>query len=203
MRDLMTCSEREEVDEEIYQERSALQVEEDDEEEDLNRIKEESRRRIQAILEKYKTKPLQQQQPKLVDEENVAESVGAANVKLDTDGQGEGSGTNPLGEGSMTKRIMLLEENRISFHSDDELIFDGVKDHSSQVAEMIGLGSDAEFWQAGVIGKMRALMAEDSISMHNNSFLLDVDPDIELSDINPLPLLWKRSDFHYLLQQTD
>lgn len=45
---------------------------------------------------------------------------------------------------------MLLEENQISFHSDDELIFDGVKDHSRQVAEMIGLGSDAEFWQAGV-----------------------------------------------------
>ncbi|KAI3730570.1 hypothetical protein L1987_61741 [Smallanthus sonchifolius] len=88
---------REEVDEDVYQERSALQVEEDDEEEDLNRIKEESRRRIQAILEKYKTKPLQQQQqPKLVDEakEDVEESVGAANVKLDTDGQGEGSDTN-------------------------------------------------------------------------------------------------------------
>ncbi|KAK1437708.1 hypothetical protein QVD17_03504 [Tagetes erecta] len=55
-----------------------------------------------------------------------------------------------LSSGSMTKRLMLLEENQISFHSDDELIFDGVKDHSRQVAEMIGLGSDTEFWQAGV-----------------------------------------------------
>nr|XP_043608065.1 probable methyltransferase PMT5 [Erigeron canadensis] len=55
-----------------------------------------------------------------------------------------------LSSGSMTKRLMLLEENQISFNSDDGLIFDGVKDHSRQVAEMIGLGSDAEFWQAGV-----------------------------------------------------
>lgn len=45
---------------------------------------------------------------------------------------------------------MLLEENQISFHSDDGLLFDGVKDHSRQVAEMIGLGTDAEFHQAGV-----------------------------------------------------
>uniref|UniRef100_A0A251VKG6 Uncharacterized protein n=1 Tax=Helianthus annuus TaxID=4232 RepID=A0A251VKG6_HELAN len=39
---------REEVDEEAYQDKSALQVEEDDEEEDLNRIKEESRRRYSS-----------------------------------------------------------------------------------------------------------------------------------------------------------
>nr|KAJ0219202.1 hypothetical protein LSAT_V11C300122740 [Lactuca sativa] len=55
-----------------------------------------------------------------------------------------------LSSGSMTKRLMLLEENQISFHSDDGLLFDGVKDHSRQVAEMIGLGTDAEFHQAGV-----------------------------------------------------
>ncbi|KAK1416154.1 hypothetical protein QVD17_31942 [Tagetes erecta] len=90
---------RDEVDEEIYEEKSALQMEEDEEEDDLNRIKEESRRRRQAILEKYKTKPLQQQkQPsQLVDEakKNVEESEGAAKVKLGTlDGQGEGSDTN-------------------------------------------------------------------------------------------------------------
>ena len=48
-------------------------------------------------------------------------------------------------------RLMLLEENQISFDSDDGF----VKDHSRQIAEMIGLGSDAEFWQAGVsIGPM-------------------------------------------------
>ncbi|KAI3733756.1 hypothetical protein L6452_13212 [Arctium lappa] len=55
-----------------------------------------------------------------------------------------------LSSGSMTKRLMLMEENQISFHSDDGLMFDGVKDYSHQVAEMIGLGSDAEFYQAGV-----------------------------------------------------
>ncbi|KVH97717.1 putative S-adenosyl-L-methionine-dependent methyltransferase [Cynara cardunculus var. scolymus] len=55
-----------------------------------------------------------------------------------------------LSSGSMTKRLMLLEENQISFHSDDGLIFDGVKEYSHQIAEMIGLSSDAEFLQAGV-----------------------------------------------------
>ncbi|BAT99121.1 hypothetical protein VIGAN_10050600 [Vigna angularis var. angularis] len=51
-----------------------------------------------------------------------------------------------LSSGSMTKRLMLLEENQIAFRSED----DGVKDHSRQIAEMIGLGSDNEFPQAGV-----------------------------------------------------
>ncbi|XP_048318394.2 probable methyltransferase PMT5 [Ziziphus jujuba] len=55
-----------------------------------------------------------------------------------------------LSSGSMTKRLMLLEENQIAFHSEDGLIFDGVKDYSRQIAEMIGLGSESEFRQAGV-----------------------------------------------------
>ncbi|XP_065860556.1 probable methyltransferase PMT5 [Euphorbia lathyris] len=55
-----------------------------------------------------------------------------------------------LSSGSMTKRLMLLEENQIAFHSEHGLIFDGVKDYTRQVAEMIGLGSDSEFLQAGV-----------------------------------------------------
>ncbi|XP_042498779.1 probable methyltransferase PMT5 [Macadamia integrifolia] len=55
-----------------------------------------------------------------------------------------------LSSGSMTKRLMLLEENQIAFHSEDGLIIDGVKDYSRQIAEMIGLGSDSEFIQAGV-----------------------------------------------------
>lgn len=55
-----------------------------------------------------------------------------------------------LSSGSMTKRLMLLEENQIAFHSEDGLNFDGVKDYSRQIAEMIGLGSDFEFLQAGV-----------------------------------------------------
>ncbi|KAL9225884.1 hypothetical protein vseg_001760 [Gypsophila vaccaria] len=55
-----------------------------------------------------------------------------------------------LSSGSVTKRMMLLEENQIAFHNDDGLIFDGVKDYSRQLAEMIGLGSDVDFPQAGV-----------------------------------------------------
>lgn len=45
---------REEIDKEMYQERSALQIEGD--EEVLNKIKEVSRRCRQVIFEKYKTK---------------------------------------------------------------------------------------------------------------------------------------------------
>ncbi|KAE8648761.1 hypothetical protein Csa_008907 [Cucumis sativus] len=52
-----------------------------------------------------------------------------------------------LSSGSPTKRLMLLEENQIAFHSEDG---DGVKEYSFQIAEMIGLGSDSEFFQAGV-----------------------------------------------------
>ncbi|GMH26182.1 hypothetical protein Nepgr_028025 [Nepenthes gracilis] len=55
-----------------------------------------------------------------------------------------------LSSGSMTKRMMLLEENQITFRSDDGLIFDGVKDYCHQIAEMIGLANDSEFLQAGV-----------------------------------------------------
>lgn len=45
---------------------------------------------------------------------------------------------------------MLLEENQIAFHSQDGIMFDDVKDYSHQISEMIGLGSDTEFLQAGV-----------------------------------------------------
>ncbi|XP_061347265.1 probable methyltransferase PMT5 [Gastrolobium bilobum] len=55
-----------------------------------------------------------------------------------------------LSSGSMTKRLMLLEENQIAFQSEDGLMYDSVKDYSSQLAEMIGLGSDTELPQAGV-----------------------------------------------------
>lgn len=64
-----------------------------------------------------------------------------------------------------------------------------------------------------VIGEMRALMAEDSVSIPNNSFLLDVDSsipfsmeemsrtflDVSISDMDPPPLLRHKSDFHFLL----
>ncbi|KAJ0680748.1 putative protein kinase CMGC-DYRK-PRP4 family [Helianthus annuus] len=101
---------REEVDEEAYQDKSALKVEEDDEEEDLNRIKEESRRRIQAILEKYKTKPMQQQPlpPQLVDEGEGSDtnigytpfSVGRSTPQNGNSGVQRASGAGGLGEGT-------------------------------------------------------------------------------------------------------
>lgn len=68
--------------------------------------------------------------------------IWSGNVKLSKD--------QFLSSGSMTKRMMLLEENQISFHSEDEMIVDGVKDYSHQIAELIGLGSDTEFREAGV-----------------------------------------------------
>ncbi|XP_068646110.1 probable methyltransferase PMT5 isoform X1 [Aristolochia californica] len=55
-----------------------------------------------------------------------------------------------LNYGTMTKRLMLLEENQIAFHSEDGTIFYGVKEYSRQVAEMLGLASDSELNQAGV-----------------------------------------------------
>ncbi|PHT48021.1 hypothetical protein CQW23_12229 [Capsicum baccatum] len=55
-----------------------------------------------------------------------------------------------LSSGSIMKRLMLLEENQIAFHSQDGMIVDDVKDYSHQIAEMIGFGSDTEFLQAGV-----------------------------------------------------
>lgn len=68
-----------------------------------------------------------------------------------------------------------------------------------------------------VIGKMRALMTEDSAHMPNNSFLLDVNSsipfsmdeisrsflDVDLSDVEPPPLLRQNSQFHFLLQDKD
>ncbi|THF98460.1 hypothetical protein TEA_006723 [Camellia sinensis var. sinensis] len=78
-----------------YQERIALQLV-DQEEEDLNRIKEESKRRRQAILEKYKTQQLHQQhEPHLGDKdkehfEQISELASTVNVALKTlDGRNE------------------------------------------------------------------------------------------------------------------
>ncbi|XP_038720466.1 myosin-12 isoform X1 [Tripterygium wilfordii] len=65
-----------------------------------------------------------------------------------------------------------------------------------------------------VISKMRILLAEDSIDIPNNSFLLDVDSSIPFSmeemfqsfsdftpsKVDPPQLLRQRSDFHFLLQ---
>ncbi|XP_015076116.1 serine/threonine-protein kinase prpf4B isoform X2 [Solanum pennellii] len=55
-------SRRDEVEQEDYQEKVVFQLAEQDEEDELDRIKEESRRRRQAILEKYKIKNSQKEQ---------------------------------------------------------------------------------------------------------------------------------------------
>ncbi|KAJ4952396.1 hypothetical protein NE237_029228 [Protea cynaroides] len=67
--------------------------------------------------------------------------IWSANVKI--------TAQEVLSSGSLTKRMMMLEEDQISFHS-DSLMFDGVEDYSHQIAEMIGLRNESNFIQAGV-----------------------------------------------------
>ncbi|CAH9066930.1 unnamed protein product [Cuscuta epithymum] len=54
-----------------------------------------------------------------------------------------------LSSGSMTKRMMMLEEEKISFRSESAM-FDSIEDYSHQIAEMIGLRNESNFIQAGV-----------------------------------------------------
>uniref|UniRef100_A0A2P2M5L0 Methyltransferase n=2 Tax=Rhizophora mucronata TaxID=61149 RepID=A0A2P2M5L0_RHIMU len=56
-----------------------------------------------------------------------------------------------LSSGSMTKRMMMLDEEQISFRS-ASVVFDGIEDYSHQIAEMIGLRNESNFIQAGVGG---------------------------------------------------
>lgn len=54
-----------------------------------------------------------------------------------------------LSSGSLTKRMMMLDEEQISFRSASPM-FDGIEDYSHQIAEMIGLRNESYFIQAGV-----------------------------------------------------
>ncbi|GMH17364.1 hypothetical protein Nepgr_019205 [Nepenthes gracilis] len=54
-----------------------------------------------------------------------------------------------LSSGSLSKRMMMLDEEQISFRS-ASLMFDGIEDYSHQIAEMIGLRNESSFLQAGV-----------------------------------------------------
>ncbi|XP_058756046.1 probable pectin methyltransferase QUA2 [Vicia villosa] len=54
-----------------------------------------------------------------------------------------------LSSGSLTKRMMMLDEEQISFRSASHM-FDGVEDYSHQIAEMIGLRNESSFRQAGI-----------------------------------------------------
>ncbi|KAF5181851.1 S-adenosyl-l-methionine-dependent methyltransferases superfamily protein [Thalictrum thalictroides] len=67
--------------------------------------------------------------------------IWVANVKL--------TAQQVLSSGSLTKRLMMLEEEQISFRS-DSVMFDGIEDYSHQIAEMIGLRNESYFNQAGV-----------------------------------------------------
>ncbi|KAI5589053.1 hypothetical protein POPTR_005G163900v4 [Populus trichocarpa] len=67
--------------------------------------------------------------------------IWVANVKL--------TAQEVLSSGSLTKRMMMLDEEQISFRSASPM-FDGVEDYSHQIAEMIGLRNESNFVQAGV-----------------------------------------------------
>ncbi|KAK9047027.1 hypothetical protein V6N11_052891 [Hibiscus sabdariffa] len=67
--------------------------------------------------------------------------IWVANVKI--------TGQEVFSSGSLTKRMMMLEEEQISFRS-ESLMFDGVEDYSHQIAEMIGLRNESNFIQAGI-----------------------------------------------------
>ncbi|XP_022961962.1 probable pectin methyltransferase QUA2 [Cucurbita moschata] len=64
-----------------------------------------------------------------------------ANVKMTAD--------EVLSSGSMTKRMMMMEEEQISFRSDSSM-FEGIEDYSHQIAGMIGLRNVSNFIQAGI-----------------------------------------------------
>ncbi|WVZ60536.1 hypothetical protein U9M48_010546 [Paspalum notatum var. saurae] len=78
-----------------------------------------------------------------------------------------------------------------------------------------GLTQEAKSTSFQVIGKMRTMTTDDSITAPNSSFLLDDDSsipislddiaqlmlDIDPSNVEPPPLLRQNSQFHFLLQQ--
>ncbi|KAL8256629.1 hypothetical protein R6Q59_031696 [Mikania micrantha] len=55
-----------------------------------------------------------------------------------------------LSSGSLTKRMMLLDEDQISFSFASSMVDDSIEDYSHQIAEMIGLRNESYLVQAGV-----------------------------------------------------
>ncbi|PWA72693.1 S-adenosyl-L-methionine-dependent methyltransferase [Artemisia annua] len=55
-----------------------------------------------------------------------------------------------LSSGSLTKRMMLLDEDQISFSFASSMVDDNIEDYSHQIAEMIGLRNVSYLVQAGV-----------------------------------------------------
>ncbi|KAG9155539.1 hypothetical protein Leryth_009964 [Lithospermum erythrorhizon] len=68
--------------------------------------------------------------------------IWSGNVKLSQD--------QILSSGSMTKRLMLLEENQISFQSEEGSVVGGMNDYSRLIAKLIGLRSEYELPESGV-----------------------------------------------------
>ncbi|KAI3706144.1 hypothetical protein L1987_76402 [Smallanthus sonchifolius] len=52
--------------------------------------------------------------------------------------------------GSLTKRMMMLDEDQISFSFASSMVDDNIEDYSHQIAEMIGLRNESYLVQAGV-----------------------------------------------------
>ncbi|XP_047340782.1 serine/threonine-protein kinase prpf4B-like isoform X2 [Impatiens glandulifera] len=107
---------REENETEDYEEKFALQLV-DQEEEDLKRIKEESRRRMQAILEKYKAKPsVEMDKPQSEDSEKEhaacfpVDAAGDRTVLETSDGRVEGVYNNVDGPSLDVGKSPLLNE---------------------------------------------------------------------------------------------
>ncbi|KAK1431284.1 hypothetical protein QVD17_07740 [Tagetes erecta] len=55
-----------------------------------------------------------------------------------------------LSSGSFTKRMMMLDEDQISFSFASSMVDDNIEDYSHQIAEMIGLRNESYLVQAGV-----------------------------------------------------
>ncbi|KAM0040062.1 putative sterol 24-C-methyltransferase [Helianthus debilis subsp. tardiflorus] len=55
-----------------------------------------------------------------------------------------------LSSGSLTKRMMMLDEDQISFSFASSMVDDNIEDYSHQIAEMIGLRNESYLVQAGV-----------------------------------------------------
>ncbi|KAJ9567736.1 hypothetical protein OSB04_003702 [Centaurea solstitialis] len=55
-----------------------------------------------------------------------------------------------LSSGSLTKRMMLLDEDQISFSFASSMVDDSIEDYSHQIAEMIGIRNESYLVQAGV-----------------------------------------------------
>ncbi|KAJ0751264.1 putative S-adenosyl-L-methionine-dependent methyltransferase [Helianthus annuus] len=62
-----------------------------------------------------------------------------------------------LSSGSLTKRMMLLDEDQISFSFASSMVDDSIEDYSHQIAEMIGLRNESYLVQAGVSKKKQFL----------------------------------------------